>query len=173
MSALPGTWNTTAAAHGNARELLVTFGSASTAPFVANWIDNLRMLGTARLLVGALDDATFAACLDGNVPVVRVGAASASGLSSIGDGYFRKDYGRFKKMGVLKLIFLQELLDALALDAAVPGVWVCDADTVWLYPPPAAFVEQPGLSGANFPSHQTLPRHQTSASHQSTVHLLC
>ena len=58
--------------------LLVTFGSASIAPFVANWVKNVQSLGIATLLVGALDNATHAACLAGQVPVVRVSEASGS-----------------------------------------------------------------------------------------------
>ena len=132
----------------NASTLLVTFGSASIAPFVANWVHQLRTAGHVALLVGALDAATFDAGTRGGIPTIHAGA-NGSESGPLGSGYFRKDYDRFKRMGSLKLAFLATLLEALAA-GGLDGVWVCDADMVWLRPPTAAalFAES-SLRGAD------------------------
>ena len=129
-------------------DMFVTFGSASLLPFVNNWVGMLRAHGTWRLLVGALDDGMLAACEASGVPVLHIsrplGGGGSSSSSSSGGGYFRKDYQAFKKMGVAKTRFLSELLDA-----APGGLWVCDADMVWLSPPPEGWIRQPSLLPAD------------------------
>ena len=94
------------------QDLLVTFGSAGLAPFVFNWVALLREQGAFAILVGALDEALYAACDAAGVPVVRIGAERGRGLGGSASGYFRKDYGAFKRMGQTKANFLVRLLDA-------------------------------------------------------------
>lgn len=135
-------------------DLLVTFGSAGIAPFVANWVAMLRRHGVHALLVGALDDELHAACVSAGVPVVRVvteidkpaarDGRSLPRIARMAGGYFRKDVGAFKRMGALKARFLSRLLDAVPA-----GVWVCDADSVWLRPPPRSLAHGAQLSAAD------------------------
>ena len=116
-------------------DLLLTFGSVSLASFVTNWVESLRGAGEWRLLVGALDDELLAQISGAGAPAVRIGGGEVGG-----GAYFRKDYEVFKKMGARKVGFLAALADA-----APAGIWVCDADMVWLRPPPAELVHRAAL----------------------------
>ena len=80
----------------NPTQDLFVFGSSSLAPFVSNWLSALAIRGTTSVLVGALDDELYAACVAARVPVIHIGQNHGRG----DPGYIRKDYGRFKRMGV-------------------------------------------------------------------------
>ena len=129
-------------------DLLLTFGSVSLASFVTNWVESLRGAGEWRLLVGALDDELLAQISGAGAPAVRIGGGEVGG-----GAYFRKDYEVFKKMGARKVGFLAALADA-----APAGIWVCDADMVWLRPPPAELVHRAALGGRRRPALDRLPR---------------
>ena len=120
-------------------DLLLTFGSVSLASFVTNWVESLRGAGEWRLLVGALDDELLGTVSHAGAPAVRIGGGEVGG-----GAYFRKDYEVFKKMGARKVGFLAALADA-----APAGIWVCDADMVWLRPPPAELVHRAALAGGD------------------------
>ena len=126
------------------QDLMVTFGTSSLAPFVSNWLSSLAMKGVTNILVGALDEQLYQACLLARVPVERIDLHK-SGSAIEGDaGYIRKDYDRFKQMGKLKVQFLNRLLEH-----APNGVWVCDADMVFLRPPTRSLVENHDLGAAD------------------------
>ena len=124
-------------------DVMVTFGSASLAPFVANWLSALVRAGSTSLLVGALDDGLLAACVAARVPVVRIPDAVGAGG---GAGYIRKDWGAFKSLGLRKVRFLEQLLVAVG---GRHGVWACDADMVWTSSPPPSLTAHPSLAGAD------------------------
>jgi hypothetical protein len=124
----------------SADDLLFTFGSASLAPFVSNWLSSLARAGVHAVLVGALDEALHAACVAARVPVVRIHQGEESRA-----GYIRKDYELFKRMGARKVAFLVMLLRA----APSRGVWVCDADVAFLRAPPPSLVHAPPLAAAD------------------------
>ena len=100
----------------SSEDLLLTFGSSSLAPFVSNWLSALAAQGFSRLLVGALDSSLHAACVAARVPVLLIrsddtrGGGDDAGDGGDGSAYYRKDYGRFKRMGVRKVRFLASLL---------------------------------------------------------------
>ena len=129
-------------------ELFVTFGNSALAPFVSNLLSTLARHGVSNLLVGALDDGLYAACVAACVPAVRISdddgtAASAATHSA----YIRKDYGAFKRLGARKVGFLAHLL-ALLGDRV--GMWVCDADAAFLRPPdPALLTTRSDLAQAD------------------------
>ena len=97
-----------AAAIAPGQDLLVTFGSMALAPFLSSLLSTLVRLNVTSLVVGALDAELHDACIAAHVPVLRIdGGAAAS------SGYFRKNYGAFKKMGARKARFLATLLAAV------------------------------------------------------------
>ena len=132
-----------AAAMAPGQDLLVTFGSMALAPFLSSLLSTLVRLNVTSLVVGALDAELHDACMAAHVPVLRIdGGAAAS------SGYFRKDYGAFKKMGARKARFLATLLAAVGAGGA-GGLWVCDADVSFLRPPSTELAMRPSLAAAD------------------------
>lgn len=92
------------------RDILVTFGTSSLAPFVSNWVSALVRSGHTTLLVGALDDGLYEACLAAEVPAVRIDDpwrggqrdGPEAGGEVLGGGYIRKDFAAFKRLGLRK-----------------------------------------------------------------------
>ena len=123
--------------------LFVTFGSSSLAPFVSNWVSALADAGVPWVLVGALDVELHAACDAEHIPAVLINTTTSSDRSA--ETYIRKDYARFKVMGARKVRFLTTLLEAMPS----AGLWVCDADMVFLKPPPASFMTTASLAAAD------------------------
>ena len=118
-------------------DLIVTFGSSSLAPFVSNLLSSLARADVSSLLVGALDEAIYNACVAARVPVLRIDGTGPS-------GYFRKDYDAFKRMGARKVAFIVAILRV-----APRGVWVSDADVAFFRAPSTSVVNQPLLRHAD------------------------
>ena len=132
-----------AAAIAPGQDLLVTFGSMALAPFLSSLLSTLVRLNVTSLVVGALDAELHDACIAAHVPVLRIdGGAAAS------SGYFRKNYGAFKKMGARKARFLATLLAAVGAGGG-GGLWVCDADVSFLRPPSTELAMRPSLAAAD------------------------
>ena len=126
------------------QDLLVTFGSMALAPFLSSLLSTLVRLNVTSLVVGALDAELHDACMAAHVPVLRIDGGAAASSS----GYFRKDYGAFKKMGARKARFLATLLAAVGAGGA-GGLWVCDADVSFLRPPSTELAMRPSLAAAD------------------------
>lgn len=74
-------------------DLLVTFGTSTLAPFVSNWVSTLVRADATALLVGALDEGLYAACVAAGVPAIRIDEeVDRFDPGTLGQGYFRKDF---------------------------------------------------------------------------------
>lgn len=112
----------------------VTFATSSMVPFVLNWAVLARAAGLYPLLVGSFDEATTQAV---HVPAIFLNAGSV-----VGSGYVNTHKPAFKRMGALKVAFLQRLLGRGF------SVVLTDADAVWLRDPAPYFASR-GLGTAD------------------------
>ncbi|KAL1523586.1 hypothetical protein AB1Y20_018522 [Prymnesium parvum] len=123
---------------GGPRTVMLTFGSKSMSEFMLNWVEHVRRLGQKLYLVGALDAQLTAVCEAHGVPSATITRAAleamqlgshVSQLGSSAGAYYRYAPGTFLRMGLVKQVFIVQML-AAGLDAMVS-----DVDVVWLASP--------------------------------------
>jgi len=126
---------------GGVAAVMLTFGSGSMTDFLLNWIEHVKRLGpeVSRLyLVGALDEKMEKLCEEHGIPAATItpAAMEANGIAqSVGQlgrsssSYYRYAAGTFLKMGLVKEVFIRQMLEA-GLDAMVS-----DVDVAWLSSP--------------------------------------
>ena len=106
--------------------VMLTFGSNSMADFLLNWVDHVRALGERLYLVGALDKQIEELCEKHGIPAATIEPSAllpeeAKYITQLGDSarkYFRYAPGTFLRMGLVKQIFIRQMLNA-RLDAMV------------------------------------------------------
>jgi len=113
-------------------DLFISFSSSSMAPFLLNWIANLRRSGVTKLLVGALDPKMEEICRQNGIDVLPI---EGSSIATRGAANLRFDYGAYKRMAALKVTFYRRIL------AMGFNIWACDADTGWMADP-APFIKE-------------------------------
>ena len=118
-----------AGAHTGVRAVFLTFGSHSMADFLLNWVAHVRRLDQKLYLVGALDAKLAALWLEHNIPAATISDAT---LESMGAGklgasathtYYRYAPGTFLRMGLIKQVFIREML--LAGESVACCVFAC------------------------------------------------
>ena len=117
------------------RAVFLTFGSHSMADFLLNWVEHVKRLDQKLYLVGALDAKLAALCLEHGIPAATISDATleSMGANKLGaqatNTYYRYAPGTFLRMGLIKQVFIKEMLSA-GLDAMVS-----DVDVAWLRSP--------------------------------------
>ena len=115
------------------RAVFLTFGSASMADFLLNWVAHVRRLGERLYLVGALDAKIAALCDELGIPAATISneRLTSLGVRTLGasSGYYRYHPGTFLRMGLIKQVIIKQMLLA-GLDAMVS-----DVDVAWLSSP--------------------------------------
>ena len=117
------------------RAVFLTFGSNSMKDFLLNWVEHVKKLDQRLYLVGALDAQLAALCAEHGIPAATISDATleSMGAEKLGahaaTGYYRYAPGTFLRMGLIKQVFIREMLDA-GLDAMVS-----DVDVAWLRSP--------------------------------------
>eukprot|EP00966_Prymnesium_polylepis_P240699 5566528-Prymnesium_polylepis.1 len=106
--------------------------------FMLNWVEHVRRLGQKLYLVGALDPQLKEICAQQGIPSATISPAAlakmrldsyVSQLGHSADAYYRYAPGTFLRMGLVKQVFIVQMLKA-GLDAMVS-----DVDVVWLASP--------------------------------------
>lgn len=109
---------------------MLTFGSNSMSDFMLNWVANVKRIKQTLYLVGALDVKLKALCEHQSIPSATMAreALTAMGLDSyvsqlgsFAGTYYRYTPGTFLRMGVVKQVFIRQMLSA-GLDAMVSDV---------------------------------------------------
>ena len=115
------------------RAVFLTFGSHSMADFLLNWVAHVRRLDERLYLVGALDAKIAALCEEHGIPAATISDDKLSGMGvrtlGASSGYYRYQPGTFLRMGLIKQVFIRQMLLA-GLDAMVS-----DVDVAWLRSP--------------------------------------
>jgi hypothetical protein len=117
------------------KAVFLTFGSHSMADFLLNWVAHVKRLDQRLYLVGALDAKLAALCLEHGIPAATISDETlakmgANRLSKSAEKtYYRYAPGTFLRMGLIKQVFIREMLLA-GLDAMVS-----DVDVAWLRSP--------------------------------------
>ena len=115
--------------------VFLTFGSHSMADFLLNWVEHVKRLDQRLYLVGALDAKLAKLCLEHDIPAATISdeTLASMGVNKLGahgaTTYYRYMPGTFLRMGLIKYVFIREML-AAGLDAMVS-----DVDVAWLRSP--------------------------------------